>query len=106
MKYSSRLSMTSGTPASIQNWVLSGFQNSFDLASMSLLEAKAISSALNEALLQTVRRSWIYWFNRNHTETNRYLSIGHLPLAKCATKSWRLGPRRYVSHRLPASLGC
>ena len=34
--------MTSGTPESIQNCVLSGFQNSFDLASISLLEAKAI----------------------------------------------------------------
>src|SRR5215813_667275 len=37
--------MTSGTPESTQNWVLPGFQNSLDLASMSPLEAKAISSS-------------------------------------------------------------
>src|SRR5580704_10982609 len=37
--------MTSGTPESIQNWVLSGFQNCLDLASRSCLEAKAISSS-------------------------------------------------------------
>src|SRR5271154_3059403 len=37
--------MTSGTPESIQNWVLSGFQNCLDFASMSCLEAKAISSS-------------------------------------------------------------
>src|SRR3984885_13357814 len=37
--------MTSGTPESIQNWVLSGFQNSLDLASISCLDAKAISSS-------------------------------------------------------------
>src|SRR6516225_4377773 len=37
--------MTSGTPESTQNWVLAGFQNSLDLASMSPLEAKAMSSS-------------------------------------------------------------
>src|SRR5580658_1276527 len=37
--------MTSGTPESIQNWVLSGFQNCLDLASISCLEAKEISSS-------------------------------------------------------------
>src|SRR6516165_10072307 len=37
--------MTSGTPESTQNWVLPGFQNSLDLASMSPLEAKAMSSS-------------------------------------------------------------
>src|SRR5580700_4982403 len=37
--------MTSGTPESIQNWVLSGFQNCLDFASISCLEAKAISSS-------------------------------------------------------------
>src|SRR5262249_35603028 len=37
--------MTSGTPESTQNWVLDGFQNSLDLASMSPLEAKAMSSS-------------------------------------------------------------
>src|SRR5215470_11723171 len=45
MKYPSRRSMTSGTPESTQNWVLAGFQNSLDLASMSPLEAKAMSSS-------------------------------------------------------------
>ncbi len=45
MKYPSRRSMTSGTPESIQNWVLSGFQNCLDLASISPLEAKAMSSS-------------------------------------------------------------
>src|SRR6202035_5341057 len=38
-KYSSRRSMTSGTPASIQNWVLPGFQNSLDRARKSCFEA-------------------------------------------------------------------
>ena len=38
--------MTSGTPESIQNCVLSGFQNCFDFASMSCLEAKEISSSV------------------------------------------------------------
>src|SRR5262249_28119560 len=37
--------MTSRTPESTQNWVLDGFQNSLDLASMSPLEAKAMSSS-------------------------------------------------------------
>src|SRR6516164_2850712 len=37
--------MTSGTPESTQNCVLPGFQNSLDLASMSPLEAKAMSSS-------------------------------------------------------------
>src|SRR6266567_5533776 len=37
--------MTSGMPESTQNWVLAGFQNSLDLASMSPLEAKAMSSS-------------------------------------------------------------
>src|SRR5215469_8625243 len=45
MKYPSRRSMTSGTPESTQNWVLAGFQNSLDLASMSPLEANAMSSS-------------------------------------------------------------
>ena len=45
MKYPSRRSMTSGTPESIQNWVLSGFQNCLDLASISPLEAKVMSSS-------------------------------------------------------------
>ncbi len=38
--------MTSGTPESIQNCVLSGFQNCFDFASMSCFEAKEISSSV------------------------------------------------------------
>jgi hypothetical protein len=38
--------MTSGTPESIQNWVLSGFQNCLDFASMSCFEAKEISSSV------------------------------------------------------------
>jgi len=36
--------MTSGTPESIQNWVLPGFQNCLDFASISLLDAKAMRS--------------------------------------------------------------
>ena len=38
--------MTSGTPESIQNCVLSGFQNCLDFASMSCFEAKEISSSV------------------------------------------------------------
>src|ERR1700704_6228528 len=38
--------MTSGTPESIQNWVLPGFQNCLDFASMSCFEAKEISSSV------------------------------------------------------------
>ncbi len=45
MKYPSRRSMTSGTPESAQNWVLSGFQNCLDRASISALDGKAISSS-------------------------------------------------------------
>ena len=37
--------MTSGTPESVQNWVLSGFQNCLDRASISALDGKAISSS-------------------------------------------------------------
>ncbi len=37
--------MTSGTPESDQNWVLSGFQNCLDRASISALDGKAISSS-------------------------------------------------------------
>ncbi len=47
--------MTSGTPESIQNCVLSGFQNCLDFASMSCFEAKEISSSVT-ATSVTVRR--------------------------------------------------
>src|SRR5581483_2664189 len=63
--------MTSGTPASCQNWVLSGFQNCLAFASMSCLEAKEISSSVT-ATSVTVRP------RRNHfagsAEPNKYLS--------------------------------
>src|SRR5690242_13595668 len=62
--------MTSGTPASCQNWVLSGFQNCLDFASMSCLEAKEISSSVT-ATSVTVRP------RRNHiarsAQPNEYL---------------------------------
>ena len=47
--------MTSGTPESIQNCVLSGFQNCLDFASMSCFEAKEISSSVT-ATSVTIRR--------------------------------------------------
>ena len=51
--------MTSGTPESIQNCVLSGFQNCLDFASMSCFEAKEISSSVT-ATSVTVRRPVIF----------------------------------------------
>ena len=48
--------MTSGTPESIQNWVLSGFQNCLDFASMSCFEAKEISSSVIATSVTAARR--------------------------------------------------
>src|ERR1700683_5133528 len=67
--------MTSGTPESIQNWVLSGFQNCFDFASMSCLEAKAMSSSAtvtSSGAGNHVARS----AKQNMYRTNRLLSSG------------------------------
>src|ERR1700685_1670338 len=75
MKYPARGSMTSGTPESIQNWVLSGFQNCFDFASMSCLEAKAMSSSAtvtSSGAGNHVARS----AKPNMYRTNRLLSSG------------------------------
>src|SRR5882724_9659596 len=63
--------MTSGTPASCQNWVLSGFQNCLDFPSMSCLEANEVSYSVT-ATSVTVRP------RRNHivcsAQPNKYLS--------------------------------
>src|SRR5690348_17206575 len=80
--------MTSGTPESTQNWVLAGFQNSLDLASMSPLEAKAMSSSATitsraaaghfahpRPAAKHVRTPSV-WFNQTNTGCDRLVSTG------------------------------
>src|SRR6266568_301502 len=74
--------MTSGTPESIQNCVLSGFQNCFDFASMSCLEAKEISSSVTatSVTVNRCRTIWIVRLNQRSIAPTVLLSSGRVSL--------------------------
>ena len=66
--------MTSGTPESIQNCVLSGFQNCLDFASMSCLEVKEISSSVTatSVTFTGLATIWLVRLNQRSIEQTVY----------------------------------